>query len=310
MSTTIQPVDNCGIASAVDRASYLGSADIASICAIPGAFDSPYGVAARKKGLVSPVEMNEAMEIGIALESYVLSRYQREEGVKIHRTQVFCRHPDYSYVGCTVDGLIFDGNGDAIRIVEAKTSGDFKWDEIPLKYECQVQWQMGVMGIDEADLTVLHLPNKTMKTYRIKYSPLVFESMLDKAIEFWLYYVNRPAMPPIDGHHATTDALKAIVGRAGKETHIDHLAETIEELKAAKIEAKIVDDRVEAITNRLREALGDAETGLIDGKSAISWKTSRTTRLDSKRLKTEQPETYEQFSTTTESRTFRITGSK
>ena len=311
MATVILPVDNQSIAGSVDRSTYIGSADIASICGVPGSFGSPYEVASRKKHLIPPLEMNEAMEIGLALEDYVLSRYQREEGVKIGAVQVFCRHPDWVQIGCTVDALVFDADGVPTRIVEAKTTGDYKWDEIPLKYECQVQWQMGILGVDEADLTVLHLPNKQMKTYRIKFSPVVFDSMLDKAIEFWRYYVERPQMPPIDGHHATTDALKLIQATAGKMLNVDGLAARIEDLKVAKAIAKDADNAVEAITNELREALGDAEIGLIDGKTAISWKTSKTSRLDTKSLKADMPEVYQQYTTETESRTFRInTGSK
>ena len=293
----------------IDRKTYLGSADIASLYGVEGAFGSPYEVWARKRGLAPPIEMNEAMEVGLILEDYVLSRYEREEGETIGAKQVFFRHPDYDFLGSTIDGLIMK-DGRAVRIVEAKTTRDYKWDEVPLRYEAQVQWQMGVSGIGEADLTVLHRPDLQLKTYRLQFNPTIFNVLLDRAVDFWMGFVEPGTAPETDGLSATTEALKAIAATPDKVVEIDHLADRLEALKAAKLMAKEAEERVEAITNELRAALGDAEIGTIAGEKAITWKSSFTSRLDTKKLKAEEPALAERFTTKTESRTFRIVGVK
>lgn len=309
MSTTLVPVNNTA-PDVIDRKTYLGSADIASLYGVEGAFGSPYEVWARKRGIAPPLEMTEAMEVGVILEDYVLSRYEREEGEKVGAKQVFFRHPDHEFCGCTVDGLIFNKMGLPVRIVEAKTTRDYKWDEVPLRYEAQVQWQMGCSGIGEADLTVLHRPDLQLKTYRLQFNPSIFSALLDRAVDFWFGFIEPGMQPETDGLAATTEALKAIAASPGKVVEIDQLADRLDALKSAKLMAKEADERVEAITNELRAALGDAEAGTIAGQTAITWKSSFTSRLDTKRLKSEMPDVYERFVTKAESRTFRISGSK
>lgn len=289
---------------------YIGSGDIASICRVPGAFSSPYNTAAKKKGLVPESETTEYMEVGNALESYVLSRYERQEGATIGAYQVHLRHPEWNFAGCTVDGLIFDENQRPVRIVEAKTTGDYSWDEVPLKYEAQVQWQLGIFGLEEADLTVLHLPNRQQKTYRIPFTPVVFDSMLDACIEFWNRYVLTDRMPPVDGHPQTTDALKFIRAAIGKEVVADSLAEKVQALRMAKLMKKEAEERCKALENELKVFMGDAEVALIDGKAAFTWKQQKgRTGFDSDALKKDLPAVFEKYVTVSEpSRTFRLCG--
>jgi putative phage-type endonuclease len=297
------------VSQEIDRSTYIGSADIASLYAVEGAFGSPYEVWARKRGIAPPIDMTEAMEVGLILEDYVLGRYEREESETVGAKQVFFRHPDYEFCGSTVDGLIMK-DGQPVRIVEAKTTRDYKWDEVPLRYEAQVQWQMGVSGIHEADLTVLHRPDLQLKTYRIQFNPSIFSALLDRAVDFWMGFVQTGTEPDTDGLAATTEILKSIKADPGKTIEIDGLKDRLDALKAAKLMAKQAEEQVEAITNEIRAAMNDAEVGTIDGQTAVTWKTSTTSRLDTKRLKAEKPDVYEAFTTQSESRTFRISTNK
>ena len=297
------------VSQEIDRATYCGSADTASLFGVEGAYGSPMSVFAEKTGAAPPKVMNEAMKVGVILEDYVLSRYEEEEGETIDAKQVFFRHPDYDFCGATVDGLIMN-DGRPVRIVEAKTTRDYKWDEVPLTYEAQVQWQMGVSGIHEADLTVLHRPDLQLKTYRLQFNRIIFEALLNRVVDFWLGFVVPGIPPEPDGHVATTEILKSIKAEPGKTIEIDHLKDRLAALKAAKLMAKQAEEQVEAITNELRAAMGDAEVACIDGQPAITWKSSLTSRLDTKRLKAEKPDVYEAYVTQSESRTFRLKGDK
>lgn len=297
------------VSQEIDRATYIGSADIASLYAVEGAFGSPYEVWARKRRIAPPIDMTEAMEVGLILEDYVLNRYEREEGEVVGAKQVFFRHPDYDFCGSTVDGLILK-DGRPVRIVEAKTTRDYKWDEVPLRYEAQVQWQMGVSGIHEADLTVLHRPDLQLKTYRLQFNPAIFSALLMRAVDFWMGFVEPGVEPSTDGLAATTEILKSIKAEPGKTIEIDHLKDRLAALKAAKLMAKQAEEQVEAITNELRAAMGDAEVACIDGQPAITRKSYLTSRLDTKRLKAEKPDVYEAYVTQSESSTFRLKGDK
>lgn len=291
---------------AIDRATYLGSGDIASLFGVTDAFGSPYEVYARKCGILPPKEMTEAMRVGLILEQYILDRYCKEENQTISVYQAFYRHADWDFLGCTADGIILDDQGKPLRIVEAKSTRDWKWDEVPLRYEAQVQWQMGISGIHEADLTVLHRPDLQLNTYRLSFNPAIYEALVERAIDFWFGHVQANVPPEVDGTIATTEALKAIIAEPGKEIAIDNLAQRLEALKHVKSIIKEQEELRDTIENEIRLALGDAETGLIGGQKAVSWKTQKTTRFDSKRFKDEQPETYGQFQVTSESRVLRF----
>lgn len=292
-----------------DRSTYLGSGDIASIFGCEDAFGTPFSVAAAKKEKAVK-EMSEAMTVGLLLENYVLDRYQKEENEKIAAKQVFIRHPDYEFCGATVDGLIINPVGLPVRIVEAKTTRDWSWDAVPLSYEAQVQWQMGISGIKEADLTVLHRPDLKLRTYRLPFDQAVFEALLDKAVDFWHRYILGDETPPVDGGFATTETLKAIKASEGKVVEIDQLKDRFIALKHIQNERKALEEKEEFIKNEIRAALGDAEVGLIDGNQAVTWKQTNAQRLDTKRLKTEAADVYEKFLTRTETRTLLIKGIK
>ena len=277
----------------VDRASYLGSADIANIFGLEDSFGSPYDTWARKIGLIGSVEMTEAMAVGLVLEGYILQRYSREEGSTVSAQQVFFRHPDYEFLGCTVDGLCFD-QGKPVRIVEAKTTRDWKWDEVPLRYEAQVQWQMGISGIHEADLAVLHRPDLKLQTYRMQFDSAIFDALFDKALDFWFGHVETKLPPAVDGAKATGEALKQIIGMPGEEVSIDSLADRLEALKTIKLQKKELETAEEAVLNELRLAMGSAEIGTIDGKPAFTLKTTKgKVTVDSKALQSKFPEAFE-----------------
>lgn len=57
--------------------------------------------------------------------------------------------------------------------------------------------------------------------------------------------------------------------------------------------------------NLLKEMLGENEVGIIE-KNIVTWKSVSQERLDSKALKSENPELYRKYATTTNYRRFSI----
>lgn len=288
-----------------DRSTYIGSADAAGLFGLSDAYNSAYSIFARKTGLAGPVEVNEAMQVGLVLEGYILQRYAREENCQIAAQQVFIQHPDYDFLGATLDGLVF-ADGNPIRIVEAKTTRDYKWDEVPLRYEAQVQWQMGISGIYEADLTVLHRPDLQLKTYRMLFNPAIYDALVDKAVQFWYDHVETKSPPAVDGSESTLEALKQIQASPGESVSIDDLAQRVSALNLIKAQIKDLEGQKDLIENELRAALGEAEIGFIDGKQAVTWKAQSTTKFDSKKFQAENQELYQKYVSTNTIRVLRV----
>lgn len=61
--------------------------------------------------------------------------------------------------------------------------------------------------------------------------------------------------------------------------------------------------------SRLEQALGDAEVGLVDGQPRVRWTVVHSTRLDSKKLKEQDPELYRACTVEGISRRFTVAGS-
>jgi hypothetical protein len=91
---------------------------------------------------------------------------------------------------------------------------------------------------------------------------------------------------------------------------IDELATYIDLMRAAiynKAREQAVIDRCRDL---IEEALGDHDTGLINGEPAVTWRTVTARRLDQQKVKTVMPaELLDQCWTETTSRRFQLVDS-
>ncbi len=59
----------------------------------------------------------------------------------------------------------------------------------------------------------------------------------------------------------------------------------IELLKLAQAEAKALEEKITTAREKIQEAMGDNEIGLIDGSPAVRWTKVTSTRLDLKKAR-------------------------
>ena len=67
-----------------------------------------------------------------------------------------------------------------------------------------------------------------------------------------------------------------------------------------------MEKRKTGLSNQLKAALGEHEEGTLDSGQIIRWKRIEKNTVDSKRLKTEQPEIYRQYSNVSAYRTLSV----
>lgn len=89
--------------------------------------------------------------------------------------------------------------------------------------------------------------------------------------------------------------VRGMTGSAGQIKHQMEITALIERLDTEK----------KTIEQKLKLYMGDAEIAEND-RYRITWKNSRTERLDTKALKQEQPEIYRKYARATESRRFLV----
>ena len=70
-------------------------------------------------------------------------------------------------------------------------------------------------------------------------------------------------------------------------------------------EAETAKEKIQLATNNLKQYLKDNEVAVLNDHK-VTWKSISSERLDSKRLKEELPDIYEQYTKKSESRRFTV----
>jgi predicted phage-related endonuclease len=79
----------------------------------------------------------------------------------------------------------------------------------------------------------------------------------------------------------------------------------VEQYNSSKEQEKQFSERKEEAANILKQMLGENEVGVIND-TKISWKNVTTDRLDTKKLKSEKPQIYDEYVSSSSSRRFAI----
>lgn len=249
----------------------------------------------------------EAMRQGHDFEQYVASRFEEATGKKVRRNNFMWRSTKYPWMLADIDREVVGENA----FLECKTTSaynkhDFENGEIPLNYYVQVQHYMA-MGYDHAYLAVLVL-GKAFYWFRIERDEAEIEALAEQERQFWEMVQNRTPPEP-DGSDATDAALRA---RYPADGVVDVPAELTDKSLAMLHTIEELDSQIKELTTAkkaaqavVEEEMGACAYGSI-GEFSVSWKAQSRTAIDSKRLKKEQPEVWEQYSKTTESRVFKV----
>lgn len=291
----------------------IGASDVASICGL-STFGSPTAVYYEKIGVAADSDESEAMRWGRLLEAPIAAEFTERTGLHVVVPQCLVFADDAPHRRATLDGLVtesrcvdgpFTGDatvlnlacGAALGTIQIKTTRDGSWDAdhggIPDRVAIQCQYEMGVAGLAHCWLAVLH-GGQRLDIYELDFDPAVYQALCSIADRFWTEHVLAENPPPADSNPATTAALKGAFGDRADGTTVVLDEQTLyyaREWLPAKAALKDAEARVELIENRLRAALGEAETGCDEVGPVVSWKAqSSGARIDTKRLKVERPD--------------------
>ena len=291
------------------RRSGIGGSDAATIVGM-NPYSSKLTLYADKKGILPEKEDSEAMRLGRDLEDYVAQRFSEETGKRIKRSGYMWRHPTYEFILANIDREIVGEDA----FLECKTTmnyerHDYDSGAIPLNYYCQVMHCLGVTGCEKAYLAVLVF-GKGLYWFEIKRDEDEINALIDNEVEFWQDYVLRERPPLADGSDSSMDTLSKLHPRCdGNTTQIagmDNAMRSYIELGEAIKRLQAQQDEVKA---QLCQTLGNSSVG-VGRDYSFSWKTQSSRRINTKRLKEDHPEIYEEYAEQTESRVFRVKKNK
>lgn len=87
---------------------------------------------------------------------------------------------------------------------------------------------------------------------------------------------------------------------------LDRLRWAVEILQNVKHQKAALKELEEQARDAVQEAMGDADSGTLDGREVITWKAHKRTALDQKLLKSAYPDVFDLCRTTTEVRRFEV----
>lgn len=195
----------------------------------------------------------------------------------------------------------------AVGVIECKTAGeDEGWESgsiaaggqgtgaAPLAYQAQLQWQLGILGLNRGWLGCLVLGHaRNFYVVECEFDPEWFAELRDEATRFWHQNVLGQEPPVHDLRHPKTEELMRYLHPAVVRPSVelpDDAAEWLDGYRAAKEDVKRAETRLDEIKNYFRMHVEDAAAGYIGDRKVVSYPEVTTSRISVERLKTDYPE--------------------
>jgi putative phage-type endonuclease len=279
----------------------IGSSDIPPLVGF--GYGSPWEVWADKMGMLPERESNEQMDIGKALEPFLIERFLHKMAdfdFHIVKEQAELEQPGYPHRRCTADALVAEGElDDAFAVLECKSNvspfAGTDWTaEMPEHVLAQVTWQMGVAGLEQAFVVVMHF-GRTVEVIPVALDIDLLKLLRKIADDFWHSHVLTGIAPPTDASEATSIALRDAYPESNEDAVLIG-AHDLAELREAKAGVKVAELRKTLVENRIKSQLGEAGIAVDEnGEVAATWKSGQTKGLDTKALEHDHPDLVAQY---------------
>lgn len=290
-----------------ERQLYIGGSDIPAIMGL-SRWKTPLRLWGEKTGKIEPADLsdNEAVEMGKDLEEFVAQKFSERTGKQVRRAPKKYVHKDYPYLAANLDRLITGTD----ELLECKTCSAYKKDEwvegIPQEYVLQVIWYLGITGRSIGWIAVL-IGGQKFLYKRIDFDAELFNTMLEKALEFW--QLVQDEIPP-KAFAQDSDTLFELY-----PTHTEDFIENqeIEErvayLQETKMQIKDMQDEQKMLETELKALIADRQ-GILTQKYKVTWTTQTSRRIDTTTLKEEMPDIAQKYMSESISRVLRINKNK
>lgn len=274
----------------------IGGSDAAAALGL-SKFKTPYQLYQEKIGEAEPEDEVWEMLRGKCMEPALRQHYADTTGREVTVMKNALVHPKYKFMRYNADGLTTD------RLQEFKTAsygkewGEVGTDEIPQEYLIQVQHGMIVTQRQVADVTVSIAGNKP-KYYEVEADRELQEMIIDGEAAFWENVEIRSAPAPV----SNDDVAKMFKKVNGMPiTATPEVMEALTRLRVVRQNMKDLETDKESFEVIIKAFMGEYEVLVGDDlfTPLVTWKQQKgATRIDSDRLKVEQPQIAAQYSKT------------
>lgn len=243
------------------------ASEIAALLGI-SPFESPFDLYWKKTGQIPEDYDDERLSLGRHMEPWIAERFAvAHPDLHLTAPAGLWGSEDRAWQLATPDGLVCEDAGFGalpVAVWEGKTSGTYDgWgedgtDEVPAYIAAQAQWQMDVLDVTTAYVACFFLATQKIRTYQLTWDQDDIDLMRARAIEFW-QRIQDGNPPDIDGHTATTLALKRLYPDTSEGDTATIPADVAENYRQAKAALKAAEQAADEAENALRAAMRDAQ---------------------------------------------------
>lgn len=249
---------------------------------------------------------NEAMRQGRDMEDYVARRFMEETGKQVRRANAIYENEKHPIMLADFDRLIVGEKAG----LECKTVSPYsadKWSDgkIPMHYQMQVQHYLAVSGYDCWYIAAL-IFGRDFIIRKIERDEELINNLIVIEENRWKKHIVENTIPEPDGSTAYTKLLNEYYhSDRDKTVKLYGMDKTLE--RRGEIDSLInkLNIEKEAIDQRIKINLEDASYGETE-KYKISWIDTVQNRIDSKKLKAENPDIYNGYLNEVHSKRFTV----
>jgi len=261
----------------------IGGSDISSLLGL-NPWRSPLALYYDKVSEDDETEEEEsiAMELGKELEPFLREKFAnwmlKNEfvAITVEEEPFMMQHPEHEWALANIDGKFIHPEKGLCGL-ELKTTNEFArkdWedDELPIYYFLQIQWYMGVTGIQNFYVGYL-IGNRKFDAKHIPRNDEVIEEIFKQAGDFWHNHVLAKIPPAPIGLDSDTDTLKKMYPFEDENTiELHDYQEKRDKYKELMGQRKELDQEIEAIKQEFMAAMGESEVAMVGDRKVI-WKT-------------------------------------
>ncbi|WP_455951084.1 YqaJ viral recombinase family nuclease [Eubacterium sp.] len=249
---------------------------------------------------------NEAMRQGRDMEDYVARRFMEETGKQVRRANAIYKNEKHPIMLADFDRLIVGEKAG----LECKTVSPYsadKWSDgkIPMHYHMQVQHYLAVSGYECWYIAAL-IFGRDFIIRKIERDEELINNLTVIEENWWEKHIVENTIPEPDGSTAYTKLLNEYYhSDRDKTVKLYGMDKTLERRGEIDSLIKKLNTEKEAIDQRIKINLEDASYGETE-KYKVSWIDTVQNRIDSKKLKAENPDIYNGYLNEVHSKRFTV----
>ena len=289
----------------------IGGSDAAAVCGL-NRWRGPLDVYLDKTSTQQEECDNDSMYWGRIMEPVLRKEFSKCIGLKVEEVPFMFCYKEYPFMLANIDGIVHEPDG-SVSLLEIKTANGYAakdWENgLPQEYYIQIQHYLAVCDLQKAYICVL-IGGNDFRYEVIDRDEEAIQMLIAMESNFWNEYIVGKNPPPADG--TSGNALNSLYPESNGTIIIlpeeaDNLISSIEEIK--QMEDDLKESKAEA-ENRLKAIMKDAECGKTPAGYTVRWKSSNTNRLDTSKLKADEPELVAKYTKAISYRRFSITAPK